>query len=340
MPMGSFSDYVAGFTSDHTYQSATVSSYAKGDQIISLTGMTWNLLNQAHSKIQDRPISNNPFDVDEFDQYYELRKRNQLRFLWHTIKSDKLDFIALQEVDIFTRDPLPDYVKVFLEKIRGKGWYTVHTDKADDVKSPLLILYSSKKLSFIGKRCILPSITNKKTALEATFNYLSIDLQVCITNIHLDFNTDHRQAIIDYQHQQIAACKLTIIAGDANLAPDKEHYSLIGDVDLPTNISNPQGDQKPTDEGGKVLQRIDGFMASPALPNARVEVTEGFGAYFRWVPANILVKSLKAGKLNAGPLGKYECRTYEPQKERKTHMIHISLPGLPWIKEKFKHILA
>lgn len=339
MPMGSFSDYVSGFTSDHTYQSATVVSYASDSTVISLTGMTWNLLNKTYAKGPLHTRANNPFDIDEFDQYYELRKRNQLRFLWHNIKKGTLDFIVLQEVDVFTHDPLPEYAKEFLEKIRKNGWYTVHSDKSDDVKMPLIILYSTQKLAFESKRSVLPADGgNKKTALEATFDYMSSKNKVCITNMHLDFGTDHRKAIIDYQQHQIAAGKLTIMAGDANLTPDKEHYSLVGDLDLPTNISNPVPGQQPNDEGGKFLQRLDGFMVSPASPAARVEITEGFGAYFKWAPANILVKSLRGGS-NA-PLGRYVCRTFEPSKDHLSHTVHMSSPGLPWIREKFKHILV
>ncbi len=340
--MGSFSEYVSGFTSDHTYQSANITSYAKDGSTISLTGMTWNLLNQAHAKSAVYPNSNNPFDIDEFDQYYELRKRNQLRFLWHKIKSGTLDFILLQEVDVFTGDPLSSYAKIFLEKIRKSGWYAVHSEKSDDVKMPLLILYNTKTLSFESKRSVfLAEAINKKTAIEATFNYRNTGVKVCITNMHLDFNTDHRQSILEYQQQQISAGLLTIIGGDANLKPDKEHYSLVGDINRPTNISKPLDDQQPTDEGGKVLQRLDGFMASPAAATSQVEIIEGFGAYFKWVPANILVRSIKdrIGRIQDKPLGKYVCRTYEPEKERLAHTVHISSPGLPWIKEKFKHLL-
>ncbi|HSX20793.1 MAG TPA: hypothetical protein VLG38_06715 [Gammaproteobacteria bacterium] len=337
MADGSFSEYVDGFTSDHTYQTATAVSYAKDGTSLSLSGMTWNLLNKAHSKTGEHTHTNNPFDVDEHDQSYTLRKGNQLRFLWHQIKSDTLDFIALQEVDLFTHDPLPAYVKDFLEKIRAKGWFTVHSDKSDDVRIPLITLYNTKKLRFISKRSILPmAVGGRKCGLEATFAYLGSTAEVCITNVHLDFDTDHRTAILEYQQQQIAAGKFTVIAGDANYSPDREHYSLVGDLDMPTNISRPIGEQVSADDGGRHLWRLDGFMAGPANANARVEITEGPGAYFKWIPANLLVKTIKGG----GKQGKYACRTYDPKRDHTGHMTHISLPGLPWIRDKYKHLLV
>lgn len=341
MPIGSFSGFVDGFTSDHTYQTATAVSYAKDGTTLSLSGMTWNLLNKAHSKNAEYPFSNNPFDVDEFEQYYVLRKGNQLRFLWHQIKSQTLDFIVLQEVDVFTRDPLPDYVKNFLEKIRENGWFVVHSDKSDNPRMPFIMFYNTKKLRFIAKRAILPMVgSGRNTALEASFAYLGTNSEVCITNIHLDYDTDHRRDIIEYQQQQIATDKFTIIAGDANHPPDKEQYSLVGDVDMPTNITKAIEQQKPSDEGGKYLQRLDGFMVGPASPTARVEITEGPGAYFKWEPAGLLAKTMKRDKNPEEPLGKYVCRTFDPVRERMGHMAHISLPGLPWIREQYKHLLV
>lgn len=341
MPIGSFSTYVSGFTSDHTYQTARAVSYAKDGSVLSLSGMTWNLLNKTFAKGTEHNYSNNPFDVDEFEQNYILRKGNQLRFLWHQIKSGDFDYIVLQEVDMFTRDPLPDMVRAFLEKIRHKAWFTVHSDKTDDVRMPMLMLYNSKKLRFVSKKPLFPSsVSNRRNALEATFVYLGTETEVCITNMHLDFDTDHRQAIIEYQQQQIALGKFTILAGDANPSPGKEPYSLVGDLDTPTNISKPKEGQTASDDGGKILQRLDGFMAGPANSDARVEIIEGPSAYFKWIPANVLMKTIRRKRDPEAALGKYACRTFNPVKERAGHMVHMSLPGLPWIREKFKHLVV
>ncbi len=339
MITGSFSKHVGGFTSDHTYQTAKVSSYSKVGEPLVLTGMTWNLLNKAHSKSGEHSHRNNPFDVDEYEQYYILRKGNQLRFLWHQLRKNEIDFIVLQEVDMFTRDPLMGLVKSFLEKIRKKGWYTVHTDKTDDVKVPLLTLYNGNKLHFVNKRAILPSVSGKNTSLEATFDYLGTKSEICITNMHLDFDTDHRESIIEYQRQQIADDKFTILAGDTNHTPERDQISLVGDLDNPTNISIPMDGQESMDDGGMVLQRLDGFMVGPACSDSRVEIIEGTGAYFKWKPSNLFVKTFKKKKNPNAPMGSYVCRVLDPQKERATHVEHISLPGQPWIRDKYKHLL-
>lgn len=339
MPIGSFSEFVSGFTSDHTYQTANAVSYANDGSAISVSGMTWNLFNKGHDKSADRAYSNNPFNVEETNHFYALRKRNQLRFLWHQIKSKTIDFMVLQEVDIFTQDPLPDFVKEFLEQLRKSGWYTVHTDKSDNVRMPLITLYNTAKLSLIDKRAFLPGHNSKNTCLEATFKYTNTNSEICITNMHLDYEMDHRLAIIEYQQKQIAENKLTIIGGDANHPPNKEYYSLIGDLNLPTNISLPHGNEQPSDEGGLYLQRFDGFMISPANKQSRVEITEGPGAYFKWIPANVLIKTIQRKKEENTPLGKYAARTFDPKRERLAHMTHISLPGMPWIRDKYKHLL-
>lgn len=341
MSLGSFQKCVSGFTSDHTYQSATVVSYSNDGHALSLTGITWNLLNKCYAKSTEHKYSNNPFDIDELEQYYVLRKRDQLRFLWHQIKSGSVDFIALQEVDIFTREILPDFVKAFLDKIKYKGWFTVHTDKNDNIHKPLIILYNTAKISFKIKRAVLPMASSmKNTSLEAAFGYVGTDYEICITNMHLDYNTDHRQDILEYQQQQIANGKFTILAGDANYSSDKEHYSLIGDLDMPTNIAAPHDSTSFVDDGGKFLRHVDGFMAGPANSMSRVEITEGAGAYFKWQPANLLVRSIQPVKNNNGAkLGKYVCRIFDPKKARVSHMLHISLTGLPWIREKFKHLI-
>lgn len=340
MPAGSFSKYVSGFTSDHTYQTATAVSYTSDGTPLSLTGMTWNLLNKATAKSPERTYSNNPFDVDEFEQYYQLRKRNQLRFLGHQIRTGSIDYIVLQEVDIFTKDPLLPFVKEFLDYVRNTGWQIVHTEKSDEVRMPLVILYDSRKLSFVSKRAVFSVAgSSKKTALEATFNYNGTNAQVCITNMHLDYNTDHRQEIIEYQKQQIAENKFTIIGGDANHSQSKEYYSLVGDLDIATNISIPSEGEVASDEGGKCLKRLDGFMVSPANAAVRVEITEGSGAYFRWIPANTLIQKIKARAGNTQPLGKYVCRLINPSKEHVSHVVHMSMPGLPWIRDPFKYLL-
>jgi hypothetical protein len=151
MAVGSFDKLLSGFTSDHAYQIARVESETADHKEISLTGMTWDLLNKGHSAILTGE-SNNPFDLDETDKAYDLRKKKQLKFLAKKIQKMNLDFVFLQEVDIFTRIPMPNIVRSFLEMLKKMGWRVVHSDKNDNILIPLLTLYDANKLHFVKKK--------------------------------------------------------------------------------------------------------------------------------------------------------------------------------------------
>ncbi len=338
MPIGAFTTLVSGFTSDHTYQTISATTEANDGAVLSLNGMTWNLLNQAVGRNPDREHANNPFDLDEPDADYFSRKDEQLKFLWQQMKSGTLDFILLQEVDLFMRDPLLDVVRDFLEKLRAIDWFAVHSDKNDGLRVPLLILFNTKKLRFVSKRSLFPTALDpaKNSGLEATFAYLGTKHEICITNLDLEYNTDHRQSILDYQYQKIKDEKFTILGGDANFQPGKEPYGLIGDLDMPTNIALPLASQTP-DEGGKILIRLDGFMVGPACPTCRVEILEGPGAYFIWQPTSNLLNTILGRAPHEIALGRYITKTFDPVKDKMPHMQHISLPGSPWIRDKYKY---
>lgn len=336
---GPISKYLGKYPSDHTLQTATfISSTPSGETLI-VSVLTWNLLNKCHSAV-GHAHSNNPFNVDESDKDYLARKATELKILLKHIKDGTIDCILLQEVDMFTRDPLFPEVKKFLQQARELGWHFVHTEKSDQARMPLLILYNSNKLNFVSKQPLFPTAAgDKNTSLEALFRYVGNDAEVCIVNMHLDHEKDHRKEILDYLQAQVVAVKFTIIGGDTNHPTDREHISLVGDMNKPTNISRPTDEQKATDDGGMVLLRLDGFMACPAHTGARVEIKEGPGAYFVWVPANALIKSLKRSPEDPeNPLGKYIARLFDPRQE-KSHTQHMSLPGLPWVAENHKAVL-
>lgn len=328
MPFGLLSDYLPNYTSDHTYQKTTVESYSKADEVLILRGMTWNMLNQCYGKSDQFKFSNNPFNFDELAIGYTRRKKQQLKFLFKEIQSKSLDFIVLQEVDVFVHRSLPDFVTDFLVKINSKNWGTVHSTQADDLSMPLLLLYDKSKLEFISQRAIFPRDgDNKKCALEATFKYKDTDLEVCIVNMHLDYNTDHSAAIFEYQQQQITAGKFTVIGGDAN---HKERYfNLAGDRLVFTNIANPDTDRSLT--GEKLLQRLDGFMASPAHDGATVTLIEGVCGYFVWREPN-KINTLMHRKKGVTPVGKYIFKILDPTKRQLGgHVKHTSKIGAPYL---------
>lgn len=324
---GEFESTVSGFTSDHAPVSAIVSTYNERDEALSLTGLTFNMLNHCNP-------NNNPFKIAESGADYVARKVKQLEFLAQHMKSDTFDFVALQEVDIFTQSPMPEFVRNFLSEVRSYGWQTTHTDSSDNTNAPLLTFYNTKKLDFISKKSVFPMDgTMKNCGLEATFKYIPTDNLVCITNIDLDYNTDFRETILKYQKQKITESKFTIIAGDANHPPELEYYSLVGDkVNRPTCIDSKLN-----------LELVDGIMASP-IDNQRVAVTEGpvVGSW-EWVPATLISKliSLNDKDNENKRSGKFVCKieVMKPS-ERVRHGSHLSLPGEPWIFSTYRHLLS
>lgn len=322
-----FEPYVDGFTSDHTYVSAKISTYGEGvhDSEITLAGLTWNLLNQCNPH-------NNPFGVQESGENYVLRKVKQFEFLIEQMQSDIFDFIVLQEVDIFTQTPMPEFVKKFLGKARECGWLNTHSEAVDNIRMPLLTFYNTKNLEFVSKKAMFPvPETQKNCGLEATFNYTNSDIPVCITNIHLEYNIDFRDMILKYQKQQISDGKFTIIAGDTNNDPKIGCPSLIGDlVNRPTNI----GSQSK-------LQLLDGFMAGPAALDQRVAIIEGpLVANFEWVRRNLLSKLIKRSNANDEVMGKFTCNErLLGQNESLPHGRYVSEEGKPWIAPSKRHLL-
>ncbi len=238
MPIGSLSTYVIDYDSDHTYQTATIEAATPKNASIILKGMTLNMLNRCHSAAVGKiGFSNNAFDLDETDDYYLTRKKNQLKFLWNKIIKDELDFVFLQEVDIFSHSPLPDYVKAFFNNLHEHGWGVVHSDKDDTLKQPMVTLYKSGKLKFVSKRALFKTSNNVNTGLEAEFIEHATNEHLCLTNIHLDYNTDHRRDTHNYQLAQIAKDMFTIIGGDVNPHGDVTYQFFAGDENIATCIA-------------------------------------------------------------------------------------------------------
>lgn len=319
--VGEFPRNVGGHTSNHAPVSATVSTYAEDGKVLSLIVLGWNMLNHCDP-------TNNPFKVAESGADYVARKVKQLEFLAEQMKSGIFDCVALQEVDIFTQAPMPEFVRNFLSEVRAEGWQNTHTEQADNTREPFLTFYNTAKLEFVSKEAVFPmSGTLKNCGFEATFKYADTDNLVCINNIHLDYKTDFRETILKYQKQKIADGKFTIIVGDANHLPEIEYYSLVGDkVNRPTSINSKQH-----------LQLTDGFMASPAT-NQRVVITEGpLVAFFEWVPANLLSKLLTRNDDENERSGKFVCNTIilKPN-ERLPYGLHVSPSGEPWIAHSHK----
>jgi hypothetical protein len=236
MPFGSFLKLVKGFTSDHTYQTVTIEAQTPENNSVVLTGLTWNLMNQCHSAEENHGSSNNPFDLDEELKEYLKRKSKQLAFILGKIVKGNVDFMFLQEVDIFTREPRPKITQIFIEKLRSIGWDLVISDVSDNLKQPVVTLYNTQKLQFAAKRSLFKTHADLFTSLEAEFKYKATGEQVCLTNMHLDFKSDHTQDIEIYQRSQYEKDVITIIGGDANSHSGVDYRFFVGDENMPTCI--------------------------------------------------------------------------------------------------------
>jgi len=330
MAVGFLSDFIK-YTSDHTYQKTTVESYSANGYPLVLIGMTWNTLNECHSKSDKYKFSNNPFDLDEIG--YEQRKRAQLKFLSREMQSKSLDFIVLQEVDIFTGE-LPKFVEDFLMKLHSNNWGTVHSKPLDDLNMPLLTLYSKSKLEFVSQRAIFPRDSDgKKCALEATFIYENTGETVCIVNMHLDYETDHSDAILSYQQDQIVAGKFTVIGGDVN--HQHRYPNMAGNKLIPSCITNP--DTEPKRTGKELLERLDGFMASPPSSDATVTIIEGVCGYFKWVEPSKIKTFLRNNPIDI-PEGKFVYKILKPN-DRLGNATHLSKPGAPFVIPEAAHLV-
>lgn len=328
MPIGSFSKYVSGFTSDHTYQAATISTETADHKTVVLSGLTWNLLNKCHSAATGG-FQNNPFDLDETDAAYELRKRKQLKFLWRKIKKSDLDFIFLQEIDLFTAEPILPVVHKYKAALERAGWRIVQSAPNDNLKQAMATMYNVQKLELKDKKPVCKADSGKFTALEANFVHKPTGAPVCLTNMHLDFKTDHTNYIMAYQQEKIDQGIFTIIGGDTNPHTNVVYHNLIGDEDSLTSITNMEHPL-----------RHDGFMASPANRGSRVNITEKECAYFKWVPTNFLIKMYRQKRGLEVPEGKFIVVKVDPQKAHLTHTEHISLQGMPWIHKAYEYLLS
>ena len=330
MPIGSFSKYLSKFTSDHTYQSATFESQASDHKKVVITGMTWDLMNKGRSAAMTGGRTNNPFDIDENDAAYLLRKKVQLRSLLKKIRKWGMDFIFLQEVDIFTisnprKIAEEQLAAEFFSAIKKLGWKLIHSHKDEDnIIHPLITLYNSNNLEFIAKKGVFKVSSGINRALETEFKHIASGHTVCLTNMYLDNNTDHNKEILSYQQEKITEQKFTIIGGDTNPGENVMYHQLMGDENMATSIASATEVSKKRDVG---------FMAGPATKDTHVMIKEWQGAYFKLRPRNILLKIYDAKKGKPESTSVFMRVKIKPDAKHLGHTLHQSHIGKPWYRK-------
>lgn len=292
------------WSSDHTPVNFCVSQQGPQPPFsLPIQIMTWNKLNQCHSKLTCKatphPYSNNPWDIDESDQQYADRVKQQREYLIQTI-IDK-DVICLQEVNdlLFPQTPnIQQINSVFENDLDRIGYGMIKSRKIDNTRH-LVTLYNKNRLKYLNQRGVLPSEKGKNSGLEIEFKDKTTGLSYAATNIHLEWNEDYRQVILDYQIEQIARGIMTTISGDTNHPADIEQFSFAGNRDYPTTID--------VDAHQYILRHCDSLAASPAKGHS-VRIVERGGKYFAPHDQGFIVKDFTSH----GVLATHESKLSKP----------------------------
>ncbi len=246
---------LGSFGSDHAVQGIKVKDiYSE----VQLSGLTHNMLDKchdgAHCPIPGLTFSNNPFDMMENDDEYLARKERQLN--QYLILIDKaiennaaLDFIFLQEVDIFTKalswefeDRRNQIVKNFIEALNKRGWSPQITQPSDNCK-PLMTLYNTQTLYPFGCNFYIKDSRNhKNTAFELICTHIPTKRMVSLTNMHLDYARDgfalsHEISALLSMHSEASDNVVLAIAGGDCNHPREMMMGAIGPTGRATALS-------------------------------------------------------------------------------------------------------
>jgi hypothetical protein len=150
--------------------------------------------------------------------------------------------------------------------------------------------------------------------LAQEFIHLTTAKHATIVNLHLDYNADYSVTIPDYQKQQVAQGKLTIMGGDTNHAPNQEIVGLMNNWSNITNIAgeiNRSGEVTGISHLHKDSQHIikcyDGFFANPTQDTSVRVTAQEAEVFEKNAAGDFIVKTLPANP-----------------------HVHRSAPGQPW----------
>lgn len=315
------------WTSDHTPVSYNVCLRDDmGLESPPLRIMSWNKMNKCHSRStcsdQWAPYSNNPWDIDETDEESEARFKLQYDFLLSEIDqrlrgNSPLDVIALQEANdlVFGRSANKN---AFIDELKKRCWSLKTTQKKDQSK-PMVILYNSERLKYVEQSGNLPSPSGKNCLFEVRFKDKNDQNRIiAICNAHLDFSYDYRRELVQYQVNQVAKEIFTVIIGDTNY-PNEDQMSFVSNCHFPTNIDVDESGKLITyfHQGTKHVKKYDSLAASPTS-HTSVKIQEDRLTFFHKTGVN-----------------SFRVETVDPIGEWNLDTCHVSLKGLPWVKNEY-----
>ncbi len=294
--------------------------------------MSFNTLGKMFSKANcptpNGDYSNNPWDETESNKEFCCRVSKVNDYIIDKIKSghsgEEIDFICLQEFVHFVtpwiykdkelKNSLDAINKKLTEKIEKLGWGCVSSEKGIQ---PLVTFYNKKRFTFMEKSGQFET-HSKCRALESIFTDSTSNNSVCVTNMHLDFQTDYRYQQINYLKNNNDKNLLTVLCGDTNHPPNKEQCVIVNDWNKCTNIdANDEGQIIDQDESG-FKKCYDGLGGSPAKGYS-VVIEELAGLVFEQVEDD-----------------EFQIKEFTPNPD---YSLHESEVDLPWIRRKHLDLL-
>lgn len=244
-------------TSDHALQTISI-KFSTNDDNYRLNGLTWNLMDGMFSKTHEDSFSNNPWNASEdFEQYYR-RKRKQLdHLLFDIILENKVDFMFLQEVDIFrpkqgnfTDEQFQLIVNLkekFIKHLRASNWEIAYSPDlaAKGYQQSLITLYNTKTFTFMKNPSgIIPVDDGKDLGMRGTefkVKHAKSDKVINLSNLHLKWGNELDNTINNELIKHRNTCKdngeILIAGGDFN-RPSNHISNAIADPERVTNLES------------------------------------------------------------------------------------------------------
>lgn len=310
-----------GATSDHAWRSIQVALSDK--QVIQ--GATWNMQMRCRSKADNGgKFANNPLDVTEGDKEYLERKRLQIDTLKEMIDRGN-DFIFLQEADWiappgFDKANKNKLLSDFKGMLKQSGWEMIATPGKD--YQMMVTLYNPQKLTPNPNKpyegLFQSNKTGKFRGFQTNFNFAGTNNPIALVNLHLEYDQDYRQSILNQQKAFVERNIPCIMGGDTNNVQNFKLNSMIGDWNAATNIeAAPTGGlttiHGTTEQGITIQKTYDGFFVNPTKSTSAI-ITE--------------MPSKKFVDLGQGRVGYTD---YIPNEQHKQHQAR---KGTPWQRQK------
>ncbi len=312
-----FRDTLNGFTSDHAPQNMQITETEQGadgtEKETSLKLKTWNLLKKCHS-------GNNPFKIIESPEAFRARRTVQYNQIIEELKKGNLDCVFLQEADELLAPPLSAESQAFEAELNSRG-FEIRKHKATATNSGLVTIINTTKLKVDGPAT--PVFGDAGFSVPVRLKS-DPSKKIELTNLHLEFNHDYRQEILEHQFQKIQEGVFSVMGGDFNKNPaNQQIVGMIANPDKPTVVASGGGGKLIlTDHTTKLLPKVfDGFLSNPGSGTSTVEAIElEGGGFFEEDPATKKMKLTPKGD-GVAPLARSS--PGEPYIDKKTECASI-----------------